>query len=356
MKIPYFVPWLLGVALASPLTACNQSSTGGDGTCAGATLSSGIAGLTLEIFAGDSTVLGTADGTGAAARFNASFGISSDASGNVFVADSQSESIRKISPTAVVSTFAGTPGINGITDGTGAAASFNVPTDVAVDRLGNIFVVEDVNKSVRKITPAGVVTTIAGTSMDGPYGIAIDSSDNLFIADYRGQKIVKITAAGIVSDFAGAYGGGSDDGTGLNAKFGGPMGIAIDGSDNIYVTDEGNHTIRKITQAGVVTTIAGMAGQQGYADCIGTAARFQHPQGIDIDSSGNLYVVDHGNVVIRKISPAGVVTTLAGTAGVNQFSAAALPSSLKNPKGLTLSGSSLFISDQHAIAVIRNLP
>ena len=287
---------------------------------------------TFTTFAGpDAVGSGAVDGTGSVARFSSPQGVAVDASGNVYVADGNS-TIRKITSAGVVTTLAGTVGTFGSMDGTGSAASFAGTYGVAVDSSGNVYVADRVNQIIRKITSAGIVTTLAGTanrvpngSADGtgsaarfyfPQGVAVDSSGNVYVADTGNQTIRKITPAGVVTTLAGTAntGGGSTDGTGSAASFGIPTGVAVDGSGNVYVADSGNNNIRKITSAGVVTTLAGTAGNQGSTDGTGSAASFGHPYSVAVDASGNVYVADQYNDTIRKITSAGVVTTLAGTA------------------------------------------
>src|SRR5258708_5513831 len=190
--------------------------------------------------------------------------------------------------------FAGNMGGAGNVDGAGAAARFNFPKGVATDSAGNIYVGDRGNHTIRKITPAGAVSTFAGTP-------------DIF---------------------------GSADGTGAAARFNLPEGVATDSADNVYVADEGNNTIRKITPAGAVTTLAGTAGTSGSADGTGAAARFRLPRGIATDSAGNLYVAELVNNTIRKITPAGVVTTLAGTAGsVGSADGTGAPATFHFPPG-----------------------
>jgi sugar lactone lactonase YvrE len=219
--------------------------------------------------------------------------------------------------------FAGAPGVWGTADGTGSAARFGDPSGVAVDRTGNVYVADTGNNTIREITPTGVVTTLAGGSYgcaDGtgstasfanPYGIAVDGGGNLYVADRNNYTIRKVTPAGVVTTLAGSCGqSGSADGTGSAASFGDPVAVAVDGttSTNVYVADSANYTIRKITRTGVVTTLAGYPGQSGTNDGTGSAARFTRPVGVAADSSGNVYVNDSGS--IRKVTRFGAVTTL----------------------------------------------
>ena len=204
---------------------------------------------------------GSVDGAGTVARFDSPIGVAVDSSDNVYVADTDNSTIRKITPAGAVTTLAGSAGQNGSADGTGSAARFDGPQGVAVDSAGNVYVAE--YATIRKITPAGVVTTLAGS--------------------------------------AGQY--GSADGTGSDARFYYPEGVAVDSMGNVYVADSDNDTIRKITPAGNVTTLAGSAGVIGRADGIGSAAGFDYPKGVAVDSAGNLYVADTGNNRITKGTP-----------------------------------------------------
>ena len=223
----------------------------------------------------------------------------------------------------IVSTFAGT-GTAGNTEGPVMTASFNYPCGVAVDSSGNIYVADKVNNKIREIT-SSVVFTFAGSGTVGsaegtgtaasfynPTGVAVDSSGNIYVADSFSDKIRKITSAGIVSTFAGSGTAGSAEGTGTAASFYNPTGVAVDSSGNIYVADRYNNKIRKITSAGVVSTLAG-SGTAGNSEGTETAASFNFPFGIALDSSGNIYVADTQNNKIRKITSAGVVSTLAGS-------------------------------------------
>lgn len=210
----------------------------------------------------------------AAANFSLTTGIATDSTGNVYVANWHN-TILKITHAGVVMTFAGRPDARGNADGIGTAASFVYPVGIATDSAGNVYVADKVSNTIRKITPAGVVTTLAGT-------------------------------AGVT---------GHSDGTGGDASFFGPTGVATDSGGNVYVADSGNNIIRKVTPAGVVTTVAGLAGERGENDGIGGAARFTAPYSIATDGAGTLIVDEMSRHTLRKITSEGVVTTLAGRAG-----------------------------------------
>jgi gliding motility-associated-like protein len=221
------------------------------------------------------------------------------------------------SNSALVSTFVGN-----IAGGTGIAPSFDPFFGEAFDASGNLYVSDQGNNLIRKITPAGVITTLAGSgaagavngpgttaSFNSPAGLAVDGPGNVYVADRGNNLIRKITPAGVVTTLAGSGASGSTDGTGAAASFNFPNGVAVDALGNVYVADSQNSLIRKITPAGVVTTLAG-AGGSGNADGTGAAAKFNIPTGLTIDGSGNLYVADTFNNSIRKVTPSGVVTTI----------------------------------------------
>jgi type IX secretion system substrate protein/NHL repeat-containing protein len=267
------------------------------------------AGVT-SILAGDtSNNPGSADGVGSIARFRGPEGIALDAQGNLYIADKNNQKIRKVTPTGAVTTLAGSGGF-GFLDGVGSVAQFKNPTGIDVDASGNVYVADRNNHMIRKITPAGVVTTLAGSGTQGfadgtgtaaqfnsPTGVAVDASGNVYVADNNNNRIRKITAAGVVSTLAGSGTNFFADGIGTAAMFKNPYGLAVDGSGNVYVGDEFNNRIRKITPSGAVTTIAGSA-SSGNTD--GSAALFSSPKGIAVDAFGNLFVADSNNNAIRK--------------------------------------------------------
>ena len=363
LRVPFAI---LGLGLM--LTACGsvKPGEGTEGTSSDPNNPVDPSGISL--LAGSIGGSGNVDGTGSAARFNYPTGVAVDASGNVFVGDLENHTIRKITSAGVVTTLAGTAGSPGSSDGTGAAARFSGPFGVAVDASGNVFVADTSNNTIRKITSAGVVTTLAGTagspgSSDGtgaaarffsPTGVAVDASGNVFVADMSNHTIRKITSAGVVTTLAGTAGfSGSSDGTGAAARFNYPRGVAVDASGNLYVADADNHTIRKITSVGVVTTLAGTAGSDGSSNGTGAAASFNFPYGVAVDASGNVYVADTENHTIRKITSAGVVSTLAGAAGSRGIVLGALPSTLAYPSGVAVSGSEVVVSSENSVLVIR---
>lgn len=328
----------------------------------------------VTTLAGLGLVAGSADGTAGAASFNFPLGVGADGAGNVYVADTNNGTVRKITPAGVVTTLAGTSGVIGSADGNGAAASFNYPYGVAADSAGNVYVTDHGNSTIRKITSAGVVTTLAGTpgvignanatgaaaSFNQPDGIATDSAGNVYVADTLNRLIRKITPSGVVTTLAGSGSWGSADGFGVAASFKWPSGVATDASGNLYVADFLAHTIRKITPAGMVTTFAGTDGVSGSTDGIGAAARFNSPSGIVADSTGNVYVADNGNSTIRKITFAGVVTTVAGQPGSLGFAPGTLPGVLAfpngYPNGVALYGNTLYTTTNNAIVQISNQP
>ena len=285
----------------------------------------------VSTFAG-SGLTGSDDGEGAETSFGYPEGVVLDAAGNVYVADTWNHKIRKISPTGLVSTLAGS-GVEGSADGEGAEASFYYPEGVAVDAAGNVYVADTYNHKIRKISPTGVVSTLAGLgyygSHDGegaeasfyyPEGVAVDVTGNVYVADGGNHKIRKISPSGEVSTLAGSGVGGSVDGEGAAASFYNPSGVAADAAGNVYVADYGNNKIRKISPTGEVSTLAG-TGEPGSADGEGSEASFYLPTGVAVDAIGNVYVADYENRSIRKITIGGAVTgiTEANTSSTSSF-------------------------------------
>lgn len=289
-------------------------------------------------------------------------GIASDGRGTIYVADVRNHAILKISATGTTTVLAGKPGIFGDEDGIGVEAKFNSPMSLAVDRSGNVYVADLNNHSIRRISPEGAVSTLAGGrslagSADGagsqarfssPHGVAVDREGNVYVADTDNSTIRKITPAGVVSTLAGVAGvAGGADGAGGAASFRFPQDLTTDSAGNIYVSDVNAHTIRKITPQGVVVTLAGANGHTGLADGIGGAAQFKFPRGIATDGANNIFVVDSNNYAIRKITPEGVVSTVHRAGETDGMTL---------PAGLAIQGTALHISLYSGETVVRDLP
>ena len=265
-------------------------------------------------------------------------------------------------PIAPITVFAGQMCVGGYADGVGTHAQFRLPNSVAADHAGNVYVADTANNVIRKITPDGMVSTLAGQarshgSTDGvgsnarfwaPFGIAVDGSGNVYVADMANNAIRKITPNGAVSTLAGLAGNaGNTDGAGDGARFRNPWDVAADASGNVFVADMSNDTIRKITPGGSVSTLAGKAGESGNADGFGTNARFSHPFAVAADSAGNVYVSDSANNAIRKLTPAGEVVTLAGLPGYSGNSDGKGDAArFSNPQGLAVDGAgNIYVAD-----------
>ena len=255
---------------------------------------------------------GSNDGPGKSATFSCPNSVAVDDSGNVYVADTANSKIRKIDQMGVVTTVAGT-GSTGAADGKGQNASFYYPAAIALDGDGNLYIADSFNNKVRKIDSNGNVSTLAGNgtkgSSDGmgtnasfnqPNGLAVDQFRNLYVTDSGNSKIRKIDVLGNVTTIAGTGTAGSTDGMGLAASFKGPRGLAVDNFGNLFIADSSNHQIRRLDPYGNVTTIAG-TGKDGYTDAVGKAALFNTPYGIAVDEFGSLYVSELFNQTIRKI-------------------------------------------------------
>jgi hypothetical protein len=293
---------------------------------------------------------GATNGIAAVASFDHMYGLVLDpTSSNIYVADCNNQLIRKVISNGTVSTLAGS-GAVGWLDGAGTVASFNNPGGVTVDALGNIYIGDQSNNLIRKITPGGVVSTFAGTgslganngnvsvaTFNSPAGLVFDVAGNLYIADRLNNMIRKITPSGTVSTLAGSGLTGNVNGVGIAASFNQCSGVALDQSGNIYTTDQYNNSIRKITPLGVVTTFAG-SGAQGSADGSAGAASFNRPFGLAVDYPGNVYVADEFNHLIRKITPSGVVSTIAGTGSIGATNGIGTSASFNYPDGISLDG------------------
>ena len=320
--------------------------------------------------AGQPGISGNADGPGTLAQFKLPNNVGVDKAGNVYVADTANNTIRKIATNGVVSTLAGLAGTSGSADGAGTLARFWAPFGIAVNAAGTVFVADTANNIIRKITPDGITSTLAGAaghpgSKDGtgsgaqfrnPWSVAVDGAGNILVADMSNNTIRKITPGGVVTTLAGQAGiSGDADGFGDMARFSHPFGVAVDRANNIYVSDTANNAIRKITPTGEVVTVAGLPGYAGNADGSGNNVRFNGPQGLASDDLGNIYVADTGNGVIREITPLGAVKTLKPWAGGEV--------SVKNgdgfnsPQGVALDGAgNIYVADTGNQVVRKIVP
>jgi sugar lactone lactonase YvrE len=280
-----------------------------------------VAGAGSPGFSGD-------DGPAIAAKLFKPYGLAVDSGGNLFIADSYNQRIRKVTPAGVISTFAGN-GRNAFAgDGGQATQAQLYPFGIAVNSAGNLYIADWSNNRIRRVTPADVISTVAGSAtqgffgdggpanvarLSGPYDVAVDGSGNLYIADYGNNRIRKVTPAGVISTVAGngTNGWSGDGGPAINASLSSPAGIAVDGGGNLYIADLGNERIRKVTAAGIISTIAGTgtSGFSGDGDPA-TAAQLSSPNGIKVDNAGNVYIADLGNHRIREIVAQPAVVTL----------------------------------------------
>lgn len=332
------------------------------------------------MLAGSAGGIATTDGTGSSARFSNPTGIAIDPTGNLYVTEPRTQIVRKITPAGVVTTFAGTLGVEGSANGLGEAATFFNPLGIACDAAGNVYVAD--GQLLRKITPAGMVSTLAGgtgtaAQFSNLQALTIDGGGNLYAVDYdTTQSIRKISPAGVVTtlppgverfgigafvaDQAGnLYVASSDKNirvvttagvVSLLAAYPGsnnPDGIAIGTGGNLFVTDETDNVVRMATTAGVVTTLAGTVGSAGNVDGAGAAARFNAPIGIAADTTGNLFVADLRNGTIRKIAPGGVVTTFAGEGpSIGNLDGVGSAAQFSNPEGIAAGpGGNLYVAD-----------
>uniref|UniRef100_Q02B28 NHL repeat containing protein n=1 Tax=Solibacter usitatus (strain Ellin6076) TaxID=234267 RepID=Q02B28_SOLUE len=325
-------------------------------------------GQTITTVAGNGTA-GFAGDTGQAtqAQINRAVGLVTDANGNLYLAEELNNRVRKVDTGGVITTLAGigTAGFAG-DGGPAAQAQLNGPLGLCIDGSGNIYVSDQGNKRVRKIAPSGTITTVAGSGSaasggDGgaataagfaiPIRCAVDKSGNLLIVDQGAHKIRKVEAASnIISTFAGngSQGFSGDGGQAAQASFNNPTALAVDAAGTVYVTDQSNQRIRRIDTGGVITTVAGngnaaFSGDGGSA----TAASLNYPGGIVLDSSGTLYIVDSVNQRVRKVSGTTISTVAGtGTAGFSGDGGAALQAQLNNPFPITADGSgNLYVGD-----------
>ncbi len=333
----------------------------------------------ITTIAGTDSMGYNGDGIAAtAARLGYVPNVAVDGSGNVYIADYTNNRIRKVGADGIISTIAGNGTIGYSGDGGDAtAAQLKYPYGVAVDNSGNVFIA-DANYRIRKVSSDGMITTAVGSGVDGhsgdggsatdaliyaPRGIAVDNDGNLYIAETGNNCIRKVTAAGIISTIAGVagkstFGYSGDGGPATAAQLYHPMSVAVDGGGNVYILDSRSERVRKVTPAGIISTIAG-TGDYGYSGDGGpaTAAQIGTPSGIAIDGNGNIYVADVRNTNIRKITPAGIISTIAGNGhkGFSGDGKQAMLAQFYEPNGLAVDVSgNIYIADMQRIRKISN--
>jgi len=277
---------------------------------------------------------GSTNGYGSNARFNHPLALATDAAGNVYVGDTENDTIRKIGPGGGVTLLSGQVGLPGSQNGLSNVARFFGPQGLAIGTDRFLYVADAANHMIRKLNSSGTSATAAGAagvsnSLDGsissarffhPESVAAGPDGNIYVADTWNHTIRKVTQAGVVSTLFGLAGAaGSADGTNSRPRFNRPGGIAVDSGTNIFVADTFNHTIRRISASGVVKTIAGIPGVWGSADGTNGNARFYLPGGVAVTPNGVVYVSDTGNQTVRQIVASGtnwIVTTVAGLSGI----------------------------------------
>jgi hypothetical protein len=309
-------------------------------------------------------------GTGSAGRaeLNAPMGVASDHSGNIYIVEGGNNIVRKIDAGGNTTIIAG----NGCNEyygdgGPAEQAAICLPSGLAVDGSGNIYIADNENNVIRKVNTLGIINTVAGNGAhgfsgdNGPAtdaqlnvvaGVAVDDAGNLYLADENNDRIRKVNTAGIITTIAGIglTGFSGDGGPATDARLHNPVGLTVDRTGNVYVADMYNNAIRKIALSGTITTIAGN-GTAGYSGNGGVAisAQLFFPTSVSVDTFGNVYIADNQNNVIRKVDNSGIITTIAGN-GVGGFggdSGPAVLASLDLPYGVTVDeAGNVYIADQ----------
>ena len=353
MKSTYYIFSTLSIAVLTALSSCSKNGTTPIPVKT-------VPVVTVSTLAGDGAV-GLVNGTGASARFNQASDLAINASGDLYVGDWLNNVVRKINlSTAAVTTYAGT-GAAGFVNSTLTTSTFNGIAHVTFDKAGNLFLADEQNNSIREVTTSGNVLTVAGRGSAGyvsgagkiaafntPGNLVVDANGDLYVADTGNEVIRKITmSTGVVSTYAGNGYNDLVNGDLASSSFGSPYGIAIDASGNIFVADAANNVIRKITvSTGKVSTFAG-TGQQGLTNGPGASATFFHPGAIIFDTKGNLFVSELGNNTIREITTDGIVSTYAGTGDAGATDGVGTAATFKQPNGMAFdSQGNLYVADQ----------
>jgi uncharacterized protein (TIGR03437 family) len=351
-------PYGVAVDAAGNIYIADESSSvvrkvGTDGTII-TVAGNGIAG-----YAGDNAQAATA-------QLNYPFGLAADALGNIYIADTENNRIRKIAANGIISTVAGN-GARGYSGDNGSAisATLDEPAAVAVDAVGNLYIADESNAVVRKVANNGIISTVAGNGnnysgdngpatnaqLHWPAGVAVDAADNLYIADAYDNRIRKVATSGVITTVAGngTAGYSGDSGPATSAQLDYPFGIAVDAVGDLYIADTYSHRIRKIAPNGTISTVAGN-GTAGYSGDNGPAASAQlnDPYGVAVDAAGNVYVADTANNRIRKIATNGIISTVAGigTQGYSGDSGPGISAQLYGPEAVTVDAvGNIYVAD-----------
>jgi len=326
-------------------------------------------GGTINTVAGNGLYKAPTDGVLATSSFlSTPFGVAVDGAGNIYIGEANNHRIRKVIPVGIISTIAGNgiPGFSG-DGGPATGASLRYPLGgLALDSSGNLYVSDSGNNRVRKVTPGGIITTAVGSGAGGfsgdggpttqaslcdPRRLGLDTAGNLYIADSCNRRIRRVTADGIISTVAGngAAGSAGDGGLATSASLNNPLGVAVDAANNLYITEYDGHRVRRVSPGGVISTIAGngvcrFSGDAGPA----TAASLCHPEGVTVDLTGSLLIADAGNIRVRKVGLDGIITTVAGNgkAGYSGDGGISLSAALSYPTGVAVdSTGNLYIAD-----------
>jgi uncharacterized protein (TIGR03437 family) len=324
--------------------------------------------LDISTVAGNGTPGYSGDGsTASSGQLNSPTGVAVDSAGNLYIADSLNCRIRKVASGGNISTYAGNGTLSYSGDGGAASqAQLNTPQGVAADAAGNFYIADTLNNVVRKVSPNGTISNYAGkgsagnsgdgsaatsAQLNGPQGLAVDASGNLFIADTLNAKVRKVSTSGVITTVAGngTAGYGGDGSAAASAQLNLPIGVAVDSSGNLYIADFGNSRVRKVSASGAITTVAG-SGSFGYSGDGGPAAKAQlnGPQGVAVDTAGNLYIADTENNLIREVTPGGLIATVAGSgvAGYSGDGGPATSAQVGNPVGLAVDAAgNIFTAD-----------
>ena len=324
--------------------------------------------LDISTAAGNGTPGYSGDGsTASSGQLNSPTGVAVDSAGNLYIADSLNYRIRKVASGGNISTYAGNGTLSYSGDGGAASqAQLNTPQGVAADAAGNFYIADTLNNVVRKVSPNGTISNYAGkgsagnsgdgsaatsAQLNGPQGLAVDASGNLFIADTLNAKVRKVSTSGVITTVAGSgtAGYGGDGSAAASAQLNLPIGVAVDSSGNLYIADFGNSRVRKVSASGAITTVAG-SGSFGYSGDGGPAAKAQlnGPQGVAVDTAGNLYIADTENNLIREVTPGGLIATVAGSgvAGYSGDGGPATSAQVGNPVGLAVDAAgNIFTAD-----------